>query len=107
MFVAQAHGKFTPRNVNLGLSLDDGMVQVISGVAPGELVVTSGQFLLDSESKLKEAVQKMMEAQKPPSTVKKEDQEDKFFDDMEAEKDDFFNDMEADKDDFFSDMEDE
>ncbi len=94
VFVAQAHGKFTPRNVNLGLSVDKGMVQVISGVAPGELVVTSGQFLLDSESKLKEAVQKMMEGQKPPSTVKGKNQEDDFFDDMETEKDDFFSDME-------------
>jgi Cu(I)/Ag(I) efflux system membrane fusion protein/cobalt-zinc-cadmium efflux system membrane fusion protein len=107
LFVAQEHGKFTPRNVNLGLTLDDGMVQVLSGVAPGDMVVTSGQFLLDSESKLKEAVQKMMEAQKPSSTKKKEDQEDNFFDDMEAENDDFFNDMEPEKDDFFSDMEDQ
>jgi Cu(I)/Ag(I) efflux system membrane fusion protein/cobalt-zinc-cadmium efflux system membrane fusion protein len=107
VFVAQQHGKFTPRNVNIGLSLDDGKVQVLSGVAPGELVVSSGQFLLDSESKLKEAVQKMMEAQKPPSTEKKEDHEDNFFDDMEAENDDFFNDMETEKDDFFSDMEDQ
>jgi Cu(I)/Ag(I) efflux system membrane fusion protein/cobalt-zinc-cadmium efflux system membrane fusion protein len=93
VFVAQPHGKFTPRNVNLGLSLDNGMVQILSGVAPGDMVVTSGQFLLDSESKLKEAVQKMMEVQKTPSTEKKEDQEDNFFDDMEAEKDDFFSDM--------------
>jgi Cu(I)/Ag(I) efflux system membrane fusion protein/cobalt-zinc-cadmium efflux system membrane fusion protein len=92
--VAQQNGKFTPRNVNLGLSLNDGKVQVLSGVASGDLVVTSGQFLLDSESKLKEAVQKMMEAQKPSSTRKKKDQADNFFDDMEAENDDFFNDME-------------
>ncbi len=107
VFVAQAQGKFTPRNVNLGLYVDDGMVQVISGVAPGELVVSSGQFLLDSESKLKEAVQKMIEAQKPSSTVKNDNQEDDFFDDMEADKDDFFSEMETDKDDFFSDMEDD
>ncbi|MGD8241531.1 MAG: efflux RND transporter periplasmic adaptor subunit [Desulfobacterales bacterium] len=107
VFVAQAQGKFTPRNVTMGVSVDDGMVQVLSGVAPGEFVVTSGQFLLDSESKLKEAIQKMMEAQKPPSTMNKEDQDDNFFDDMEAEEDDFFNDMETDPDDFFSDMEDE
>jgi Cu(I)/Ag(I) efflux system membrane fusion protein/cobalt-zinc-cadmium efflux system membrane fusion protein len=73
-------------------------------VAPGELVVTSGQFLLDSESKLKEAVQKMMDAQKAPSTRQ---QEDRFFDDMDADKDDFFDDMDSEKDDFFSDMEDQ
>ena len=102
VFVAQPHGKFTPRNVNLGLSVDDGMVQVLAGVAPGEKVVTSGQFLLDSESKLQEAVQKMMEAQKAPSAMSEQD----FFDEMEAEPDDFFKDMEADPDDFFSDMED-
>ena len=45
----------------------------------------------DQESKLKEAVQKMMEAQMHSPTKKKEDQEDNFFDDMEAEQDDFFN----------------
>ena len=31
-----------------------------SGLAEGELVVTSGQFLIDSESKLQEAVQKFL-----------------------------------------------
>jgi Cu(I)/Ag(I) efflux system membrane fusion protein/cobalt-zinc-cadmium efflux system membrane fusion protein len=103
VFVAREHGKFTPRNITLGLSLDDGMVQVLSGVAPGDLVVTSGQFLLDSESKLKEAVQKMMEAQKAPRTNQ---QEDSFFDDMDADQDEFFDDMDSEKDDFFSDMED-
>ena len=107
VFVAQAHGKFMPRNVNLGLSVDDGMVQVLSGVAPGESVVISGQFLLDSESKLKEAVQKMMEAQQPPATEHNEDHTDNFFDDMDSDKDDFFRDMETNQDDFFSDMEDQ
>mgnify|MGYP001823932521 FL=1 len=48
----------------------------------------------------------MMEAQKPPSTEKKEDHEDNFYDDMDSENDDFFNDMETEQDDFFSDMED-
>ena len=91
VFVAQQQGKFTPRNINIGLSLDDGMVLVLSGVAPGDMVVTSGQFLLDSESKLKEAIQKMMEAQGLPSTKRDEDN---YFDDMDSEKDDFFNDME-------------
>ncbi len=106
VFVAKREGKFAPRNVELGLSLDGGMIQVLSGVAPGDMVVTSGQFLLDSESKLKEAVQKMMEAQNPPSANKKEDQADEFFDDMDADNDEFFKDMEPEQDDFFSEMED-
>jgi len=71
------------------MALDDGNVQVLAGLAPGETVVTSGQFLLDSESKLKEAVQKMMDAKKGGA---KETEEDDFFGDMEE--DDFFDDME-------------
>lgn len=107
VFVAKQQGKFAPRNVEIGLSLDEGMIQVLSGVAPGDMVVTSGQFLLDSESKLKEAVQKMMEAKEPPSTENTDDHEDNFFDDMEAGKDEFFKDMESETDEFFDDMEDQ
>ena len=44
--------------MKLGIGGRDGLVQVLSGVAPHEQVVTSGQFLLDSESRLKEAIQK-------------------------------------------------
>jgi len=65
--------------VTLGLTLAGGKVQILSGVAPGETVVTSGQFLLDSESKLKEAVQKMLEAKSPKPQPEKRDD---FFDDM-------------------------
>ena len=35
---------------------------VLEGVQPGEEVVTSAQFLIDSESKLREATAKMTEA---------------------------------------------
>lgn len=61
VFVSRQGGKFTPREVGLGMALDDNMIQVLTGLAPGEQVVTSGQFLLDSESKLQEAVKKMMD----------------------------------------------
>ena len=63
-FVALGGGRFEPREVKLGLSGDDGLVQVLSGLAPGEQVVTSGQFLLDSESRLKEAIQKHLSAKR-------------------------------------------
>ncbi|MBW2218018.1 MAG: efflux RND transporter periplasmic adaptor subunit [Deltaproteobacteria bacterium] len=84
VFVPRGGGKFTPREVMLGASLVEGTVEVLKGIAPGESVVTSGQFLLDSESKLKEAVQKMMEAKKG---VKKKpvESEDDFFSDMEGD----------------------
>lgn len=94
VFVAKGKGRFIPRETDLGISLDGGKIQILSGLAPGETVVTSGQFLLDSESKLKEAVQKMMAARSGPVEVKKETEED-FFGDMESESgDDFFKDME-------------
>jgi len=35
---------------------------VIDGLKPGEEIVTSSQFLIDSESKLREATAKMMES---------------------------------------------
>ena len=57
-FVTTGSGHFEPRQVKLGISGRDGLVQVLSGLAPNEQVVTSGQFLLDSESRLKEAIQK-------------------------------------------------
>ena len=59
-FVSQAVGTFEPRTVQMGLAGEDGMVQVLRGLAPGEAVATSGQFLLDSESRLREAIQKYL-----------------------------------------------
>ncbi len=64
-FVAASPGRFEPRRVRLGLSGNDGMVQILEGLAPGEEVVTSGQFLLDSESRLREAIQKYLSAKRP------------------------------------------
>lgn len=57
--VEKAKGLFEARNVELG-ALGGGYREILSGVQPGETVVTSSQFLIDSESNLKEAVQKML-----------------------------------------------
>jgi RND family efflux transporter MFP subunit len=59
-FVALAGGHFEPRKVKLGAAGEDGFVQVLEGLAPGESVVTSGQFLLDAESRVREAIQKLL-----------------------------------------------
>ncbi len=59
VFVALGGGKFDPRTAVLGAEADGGMYQVISGLNEGERVVTSGQFMLDSESQLREAIEKM------------------------------------------------
>jgi len=59
VFVERGDGKFEARDVALGVESGDDMVQVISGLNAGERIVTSGQFLLDSESQLREVIDKM------------------------------------------------
>ncbi|MCU7917045.1 MAG: efflux RND transporter periplasmic adaptor subunit [Candidatus Thiodiazotropha sp. (ex Epidulcina cf. delphinae)] len=63
VFVVREPGKFEPREVTLGQS-SEGWVQVIDGVKAGEEVVASALFLIDSESKLREATAKMLETAK-------------------------------------------
>jgi Cu(I)/Ag(I) efflux system membrane fusion protein len=60
VFVKRGPGKFEPRIVTLGVD-SRGEVAVLEGLKEGEEVVTSAQFLVDSESKLNEATAKMME----------------------------------------------
>jgi RND family efflux transporter MFP subunit len=55
LFVAKEDGYFEPREVRLGVRLPDA-VEILAGVAEGERVVTSGNFLIDSESKMKAAL---------------------------------------------------
>lgn len=61
VFVVRGPGKFEPREVELGVT-SEGMTQILKGVDSGEQVVSSAQFLIDSESKLREATAKMMAA---------------------------------------------
>jgi len=62
VIVALGEGRFQPRDVTLGLDTGEGWVEVRHGLHESEQVVTSGQFLIDSESKLQEAVQKLLAA---------------------------------------------
>jgi RND family efflux transporter MFP subunit len=59
VFVALEGGKFDPRVVTLGPQAENDQYQVLRGLSEGEKIVTSGQFMLDSESQLREAIQKM------------------------------------------------
>ncbi|WOI52183.1 efflux RND transporter periplasmic adaptor subunit [Parvularcula sp. LCG005] len=56
--IALGGGRFAPRPVQTGLSAM-GRTEIIAGLQPGEEIVTSGQFLLDSESSLREGFAKM------------------------------------------------
>ncbi len=58
VFIDQGQGVFTPREIKLGVKADSRFV-VLDGLAAGERVVTSGNFLLDSESKLQSATSMM------------------------------------------------
>ena len=48
-------GKFKPQQVQLG-GYADGYYQVLNGLSEGNTIVTSAQFLIDSESNLKAAI---------------------------------------------------
>jgi RND family efflux transporter MFP subunit len=57
--IALGDGHFAPREILLGVEGDDGYVQVVDGLTAGDDVVTSAQFLIDSESNLRAAIQSM------------------------------------------------
>jgi Cu(I)/Ag(I) efflux system membrane fusion protein len=56
VFVARGGGRFEPRLVHVGARAGE-RVQITDGVAEGETVVTTGNFLLDSESRLRAAIE--------------------------------------------------
>ncbi len=59
-FVSLGGGRFEPRRVQVGVEAENGTLEILDGLKPGERVVTSGEFLLDSESRLREALEKMV-----------------------------------------------
>jgi Cu(I)/Ag(I) efflux system membrane fusion protein len=69
VFVDLGDGKFAPREIVTGASGEGDVVEVKKGLLPGETVVASGQFMLDSESKTQEAIQKMIQTQSPASSA--------------------------------------
>ena len=54
VFVAHDGGHFEPRAIEVGISIE-GSVQVLSGLKDGDSIAETGQFLLDSESRLRAA----------------------------------------------------
>jgi multidrug efflux pump subunit AcrA (membrane-fusion protein) len=77
VFVSQGEGRFEPRGIKIGEEggSNNQYVRVISGLFENEKIVTSAQFMLDSESRLQEAIQKMLADQqnqsKPMETPEK------------------------------------
>ena len=54
-FVERSDGYFEPREVQLGSRVGDDFI-VLKGLKPGEMIVTSANFLIDSESQLQAAL---------------------------------------------------
>jgi len=95
VFVALGDGKFEPRQVKTGMQNDDGDIEIVQGLLEGEHVVTSAQFMLDSESKLREAIQKMLEPQAPSAEAHAGAERD--MDKQDEKMDDLFADDKKDK----------
>jgi len=56
--VALGGGRFAPADVETGIAAM-GVTEIVSGLEAGDEVVVSGQFLIDSESSLRESFRKM------------------------------------------------
>jgi len=57
--VNRGDGRFLPREVRVGLR-GDSLLEIVEGLKPGDEVVASATFLLDSESNLAAAIQGLM-----------------------------------------------
>jgi Cu(I)/Ag(I) efflux system membrane fusion protein/cobalt-zinc-cadmium efflux system membrane fusion protein len=93
VFISLGKGKFQPREVKLGMEGNDDEFEVLEGLDENEQIVISGQFLLDSESRLSEAIQKMLEVRQqnsPTTDTQPMQMEDNDLDmsDMQMEEDD-------------------
>ncbi|MBE7216259.1 efflux RND transporter periplasmic adaptor subunit [Shewanella benthica] len=58
VIVKLENNSFTARQVTVGM-LSQGKAEILDGLAEGELVITSGQFLLDSEASLKGSLMRL------------------------------------------------
>jgi RND family efflux transporter MFP subunit len=65
VFVDRGSGYFEPRRVETGWRSDD-RVEIVKGLMPGERIVVSGNFLLDSESRMKAAAMGIVTAELDP-----------------------------------------
>jgi membrane fusion protein, copper/silver efflux system len=64
VFVAKLDGYFETRNIEVGAKAE-GFYEVLRGLAEGEIVTVSANFLIDSESKLNAILNQMSEQNQP------------------------------------------
>ena len=73
VIISLGDGKFKPQEVKLG-GYADGYYQVLSGLTEGNTIVTSAQFLIDSESNLKAAINQFQSSTKEEKPEMKNEQ---------------------------------
>ena len=64
VIISSGEGRFESRMVRAGIESGE-WVEIIEGVEPGEKLVVSGQFLIDSEASLKASMMRMTETDTP------------------------------------------
>jgi len=69
VIIAKPNGRFSARDISTAIESGD-WIEVTSGLEPGEKVVVSGQFLIDSEASFKASLNRMEEI--PKKTQQKE-----------------------------------
>lgn len=67
VIVALGEGRFSPRLVTPGIETEE-EIEILKGLQAGEKVVTSGQFLIDSESNLKASLERLSSPDNPQDT---------------------------------------
>jgi len=84
VIIDRGEGRFESREVKVGAEAE-GYYQILEGVKEGDSVVTSAQFLIDSESNLKAAISMMQEPKKEKSELDTDlDMSDLTMEDMET-----------------------
>lgn len=68
VIVSLGEGRFKPKEIQLG-QYSDSYYQVLNGLEEGDLIVSSGQFMIDSESSLRSAVQMYTSSEKESSEM--------------------------------------
>jgi membrane fusion protein, copper/silver efflux system len=79
--IALGDGRFRSQKVKTGI-YNKGLIQVLSGVSEGDDIVVSGQFLIDSESSLRESFRKMQRLQKPLAELTLDDDQLRSIDNL-------------------------
>ncbi len=86
VILSLGEGKFKPVEVELG-AYSDGYYQILKGVKTGNKIVSSAQFMIDSESSLRAAVQLFTNSDKKMDSMKENGQDGKKDESIDDEMD--------------------